>query len=135
MKTISSSQDINITDIVCSLNILNKRAKTVKNPEQLYQLKYDVLNKLINENKAKKVCLHRFKRVRQAQNRTLKNDFNTKYFVLVECESHYFHLPANQTDIKTLKLELPLNNVRNKLNKMSYFHAKKILKCYLKNSL
>lgn len=117
--------------IAQSIYVINKRVKQVSDPNHLYKLKYDALTKLLKENKAKKLYLHRFNRAHKLHaSLTIPTNLN-KIFVVVTCENYYFHYPANNKDLKELKFREKIYDNPNPPSDISYFTAKKNIINYL----
>lgn len=110
----TNMQKLTTLTIVESIFIINRRVKQVSDPSLLYNLKHDAIAKLLKENKATKLYLHRYSR--------------KIIFVIVECEGGYlFHYPADQTDLKQLEYREVVLNHRNPPTTLSYFKAKRTL--------
>lgn len=120
--------------IAQSIHVINKRAKQVPDSNLLYQLKHTAIKKLIIENKAKKLYLHRFKCVQQLHNQINSSEGINKVFIVVFCENYYFHSPANKTDLDSLRFEKLQRGVFNPSTKMKYFKAKRNIIAYLKTT-
>ena len=119
-------------EIAQAIYVVNRRAKTVPDASMLYALKHDAIKKLVAEQRATRLCVHRFKRVQQFHSiRNLKIDINT-IFTLVSCGEYIFHYPANHQDIKDLLFQQKIDGIRNPRSEMSYSSAKRILFEYLK---
>ncbi|MFB6465715.1 YkyB family protein [Cytobacillus sp. Hz8] len=102
--------------------IVNRHAKTAPNPKYLYKLKYQALQKLLMEGKAKKVGLHFSANPKYSQQQS---------DVLVVCGEYSFHLPPSKTDFDSLPHLGKLNQcVRNPKSKLSLSQAKKLLISY-----
>lgn len=121
-----------ITDeIAQAIYVVNRRAKTVPDASMLYTLKHDAIKKLVTEKRATRLCVHRFKRVRQFHSiRDVKVDINT-VFTLVSCGEYIFHYPAERQDIKDLLFQQKIIGIRNPRSEMSYASAKRLLFEYL----
>lgn len=114
-----------------SIYVLNIYAKKVPDSDYLYQLKYRAIEKLLAENKAQKVCLHRFKRVHQSHDQYYPLTKLQKIFVLVACENYCFHYPATAADLKSLPYQNQDPNIRNPATSVKYFVAKRNILQYL----
>lgn len=81
-----------INKVAKSLFVINKSAKTLKNPQFLYILKTKVISKLLSEGYAFKKGLHISPDINK----------NLKYDVLVVVNNYHFHIPATEHDLNTL---------------------------------
>ncbi|MBD8038716.1 hypothetical protein H9635_18385 [Solibacillus sp. A46] len=124
-------RDLKINEIAQAIHVINRRAKVVPDSSALYSLKYAVIKKLLLEQRATKLCVHRFKRVHQLHSiRDSRIDIQT-IFVVVSCGEYTFHYPAEKQDIKDLKFEKKIVSIRNPRSEMSYASAKRLLLQYL----
>ena len=114
-----------------SIYVVNIYAKKVPEPDYLYQLKYGAIEKLLAEKKAQKVCLHRFKRVHQSHNQYFPLTKLQRIFVLVACENYYFHYPASDADLKSLRYQDHDPDIRNPFSSVKYYAAKRNILQYL----
>lgn len=129
--TDSISRDIKTNEIAQAIYVINRRAKVVPDSSVLYSLKHNAIMKLLSEQRATKLCVHRFKRVQQFHSiRDSKIDINT-IFTLVSCGEYIFHYPADPQDIKDLLFQQKIIGIRNPHSEMSYSSAKRLLLQYL----
>lgn len=127
-----SSKDFKTDEIAQAIHVINRRAKIVPDSSVLYSLKHEVIKKLLSEQRATKLCLHRFKRVHQLHSiRDSRIDFHT-IFTLVSCGEYIFHYPAEKQDIKDLQFKQKIVSIRNPHSETSYASAKRLLLQYLK---
>lgn len=103
--------------IAASIYVINKQVKQVSNPSLLYKLKHGAIRKLLRENKATKLYLHRYS--------------NKIIFVVVECEGYLFHYPASDTDLKELEFKEWSYDRPNPRTNLSYLSAKRNIIRYL----
>jgi len=99
----SHPTSIDIKAIAKALFVINKNSKTALNPHVLYELKRQVIKKLLSEGLAKKIAIHRFPGRRSV---------NT-FAVNVKVEDYYFHIPATKDDFKNLPIISVNDNFRN----------------------
>lgn len=126
-KTNNQSREFKTNEIAQAIHVINRRAKMVPDPSALYSLKQAAIQKLISEQRATKLCIHRFKRVRQFHSiRDSRIDIQT-IFTLVSCGEYIFHYPAEKKDIKDLQYKQKIVNIRNPHSEMRYSSAKRIL--------
>lgn len=119
-------------EIAQAIYVVNCRAKIVPDASMLYALKHDAIKKLVTEQRATRLCVHRFKRVHLFHSiRDVKVDINT-IFTLVSCGEYIFHYPAERQDIKDLLFQQKIIGIRNPRSEMSYSSAKRLLIEYLK---
>ena len=130
-KTNNQSRDYKTNEIAQAIYVINRRAKVIPDSSALYSLKHAAIKKLISEQRATKLCIHRFKRVHQFHSiLNSKIDIHT-IFTLVSCGEYIFHYPAEKQDIKDLQYKQKIVNIRNPRSEMSYSSAKHILLQYL----
>lgn len=91
---------LNVVNCINLARPLNKQVKTkqVTDNSLLYKLKHDALAKLLQENKANKLYLHKYSR--------------KIIFIVVKCENYLFHHPASETDLKELEYKEVVFNHR-----------------------
>lgn len=117
-KQVSSNQEL-----AESLFIVNRHAKTAPQPKHLYEIKKHTIDKLLQENRAKKVGLH------FSDHPKLSQQHST---LLIEVGGYYFHVPANKKDFDQLKhLGKVDQNYRNPKPQLSLSKAKRNLYKYL----
>lgn len=119
--------------IAQSIYVINRRVKQVPDPDLLYKLKHEAIAKLLKENKAEKLYLHRFNRVQKLHALLTTPTKIDKIFVVVKCENYHFHYPANQMDLKELKFQNKIYDSPNPPSDISYFAAKKNILNYLES--
>lgn len=125
------SRNFTTDEIAQAIYVVNRRAKIVTDASILYGLKHDAIKKLVTEQRATRLCVHRFKRVHQFHSiRSTKVDINT-IFTLVSCGEYIFHYPAERQDIKDLLFQQKIIGIRNPCSEMSYASAKRLLIEYL----
>ncbi|GAA5417241.1 hypothetical protein Pryu01_02304 [Paraliobacillus ryukyuensis] len=118
---------IDIERIAKALFVINRHAKTALNPRDLYHLKKQTIEKLLENNDAQKIGLHYSDRPK------LSHQHST---LLVKVGSYYFHILPNKQDFKEVKhLGNIDKNYRNPKTKMSLSQAKKVICSYLKINL
>ncbi|WP_440895162.1 YkyB family protein [Amphibacillus sp. Q70] len=112
-----------ISEIAKAIFIINRHAKTALNPNELYSMKKQAIEKLLNEEQARKIGLHFSKRPK------LSKQHST---VLVQVDNYYFHIPPNKQDFKNVKHLGELDqNYRNPKTIMSLTQARRIICQYL----
>lgn len=112
-----------VNQIAQAIYSVNRHAKAATKPQHLYAIKKAALNKLLKENKAKKIGLH------FSQNPKNSNQYST---LLIKVDNYYFHLPPSKDDLKKLTHLGDLDeNYRNPRTQMSLSHAKKIIYEYI----
>lgn len=110
-------------DLAESLFIVNRHAKTAPEPKHLYDIKKHTIEKLIKENRAKKIGLH------FSEHPKLSQQHST---LLIEVGGYYFHIPANKEDFDQLKhLGKVDQSYRNPKPKLSLSKAKRTLYDFL----
>jgi len=112
---LSKNQQLQIAQ---ALYIVNRHVKTAQNKKPLYQLKQNVLNKLIQQNYAQKKGLH-----------FSENPKNSKQHstTLVSFADYLFHIPTSADDKSLPHLGKLDFTYQNPEVKMSLFQAKQIL--------
>ncbi|WP_226578222.1 YkyB family protein [Halobacillus litoralis] len=106
-----------------SLFIVNRHAKTAPEPKHLYDIKKHTIDKLLKENRAKKVGLHFSDHPKFSQQHST---------LLIEIGGFYFHIPANKEDFQELEhLGKVDQSYRNPKPKLSLSRAKRNLYHYL----
>ena len=117
------SKSTSTEEIAQALYTINRHAKAAPKPQQLYALKKAAIEKLLNENKAKKIGLH------FSKNPKLSNQHST---LLIKVAEYHFHIPPERKDFKNLKHLGHLDeSFRNPQVKMSLSQAKKIIHHYI----
>ncbi|MCZ0703953.1 hypothetical protein J2T56_002186 [Natronobacillus azotifigens] len=112
-----------IDEIAQAIYIINRHAKTALNPKELYDMKKQAINRLLENHIAEKVGLH------FSEQPKLSRQHST---LLVQVGDYYFHIPPKKEDFKKVKHLGNLDqNYRNPKTKMSLRHAKKIICSYL----
>jgi len=116
------SSNASVDDIAKAIFIVNRHAKTALQPQHLYAIKKAAIQKLLKENKAKKIGLH------FSKNPKLSNQHST---LLIQVGDYYFHLPPAKEDFKKLEHLGSLDeHFRNPPTKMSLSRAKRIIYHY-----
>lgn len=116
-------QDKELHDIAQAIFTVNRHAKTAPEPQHLYFVKKETINKLLKEKCAKKVGLHFSERPKYS------NQHST---LLVKVADYYFHIPPTKEDFKELEHLGSLDkDYRNPQSKMSLSQAKRILYPYI----
>lgn len=117
------SDNTSIKDIAKALFSINRHAKTALEPQHLYHIKKETINKLLKENKAQKIGLHFSDHPKQS------NQHST---LLIQVNDYYFHILPEKRDFEVLKHLGPLNqNYRNPRTRMSLSQAKRIVYQYI----
>lgn len=116
-------QDIPLKDLAQAIFTVNRHAKTAPQPKHLYFIKKESINRLLKENKAKKIGLHFSNRPKLS---------NQHSMLLVKVDNYYFHIPPTKDDFKRLKHLGDLDeNYRNPRTRMSLSQAKRIIYQYI----
>lgn len=116
-------QDKELHDIAQAIFTVNRHAKTAPEPQHLYFVKKEAINKLLKEQRAKKVGLH------FSEHPKYSNQHST---LLVKVADYYFHIPPTREDFKELEHLGSLDkSYRNPQTKMSLSQAKRILYPYI----
>ena len=111
-----------IENLSRALFVVNRHAKTAPNPKHLYYLKTKTIEKLLSENKAKKLGLHFSRNPKYSQQ---KSD------LLISVGNYYFHIPPSKQDFKHLPHLGELDqSYRNPKTRMSLSQAKILLQDY-----
>ncbi|WP_164669200.1 YkyB family protein [Virgibacillus doumboii] len=117
------NQSIPLSELAKALYTINRHAKTAPEPQHLYYIKKETINRLLREKRAKKIGLH------FSNHPKFSNQHST---LLVKVDNYYFHVPPSKDDFKELKHLGELDeNHRNPQTKMSLSHAKKIVYRYI----
>lgn len=117
----SEIHDVN--EIAKAIYTVNRHAKTAPQPQHLYAIKKEAIQKLLKEKKAEKIGLH------FSKNPKYSNQYST---LLIKVADYYFHLPPTKDDFKNLNHLGSLDeNFRNPKTKMSLSTAKKIIYDYI----
>lgn len=115
--------DEKLQEIAQAIFAVNRHAKTAPEPQHLYYVKKEAINKLLKENHAKKIGLHFSERPKYS------NQHST---LLVKVADYYFHIPPAKEDFKELEHLGSLDkDYRNPQSKMSLSQAKRILYPYI----
>ena len=110
-------------DLAKALYTVNRHAKTAPEPKHLYFLKKSAIEKLIKENRARKIGLH------FSAHPKLSSQHST---LLIQVDQYYFHVPPAKEDFKQLKhLGDPDQDYRNPQTKMPLSEAKKLISKYI----
>lgn len=114
---------MDVAEIAKALYTVNRHAKAALEPQHLYEIKKKTIEKLLNDNKAKKIGLH-FSR---------NPKFSSQHsMLLVKVDEYYFHIPPSKEDFKEFEHLGHLDDdFRNKRTRMSLSQAKRILYKYL----
>ncbi|WP_077330125.1 YkyB family protein [Virgibacillus siamensis] len=117
------NQEIPIQELAEAIFSINRHAKTAPEPQHLYHIKKETINRLLKEKRAEKVGLH------FSDHPKLSNQHST---LLIKVDKYFFHIPPTKEDFKELnhlgKLD---HNYRNPQSKMSLSRAKKIVYRYI----
>lgn len=112
-----------LREIAQAIFTVNRHAKTAPEPQHLYFIKKEAINKLLREKRAEKIGLHFSNRPKYS------NQHST---LLVKVADYYFHIPPSKEDFKELKHLGSLDeSYRNPQSKMSLSQAKRILYPYI----
>ncbi|MBU5595285.1 hypothetical protein KQI76_08975 [Amphibacillus sp. MSJ-3] len=112
-----------ISEIAKAIFIINRHAKTALNPNELYAMKKQAIEKLLINKQARKIGLHFSKQPKFSKQHST---------VLVQVGDYYFHIPPSKQDFKNVKHLGELDqNYRNPKTVMSLTQAKKIICRYL----
>ncbi|GIO25995.1 YkyB family protein [Ornithinibacillus bavariensis] len=116
-------ETVSIQDLAKAIYTVNRHAKTALEPQHLYFIKKETINRLLKEQKAKKIGLH------FSEHPKLSNQHST---LLVQVDDYFFHIPPTKEDFQELKHLGSLDhNFRNPQTKMSLAQAKKIIYQYI----
>lgn len=117
------NQKIPLSEIAKAIFTINRHAKTAPEPQHLYHIKKEAIDRLLAENRAKKVGLH------FSNHPKLSNQHST---ILISVGDYYFHILPEKQDFEELDHLGALDeNYRNPRTKMSLSHAKKIIYQYI----
>ncbi|MCF3944745.1 YkyB family protein [Oceanobacillus alkalisoli] len=117
------STDSDIHEIAQAIFSVNRHAKTAPEPQHLYFIKKEAINKLLKEKRAERIGLHFSDRPKYS------NQHST---LLVKVADYYFHIPPTKEDFKELEHLGSLDkNYRNPHSKMSLSQAKRVLYPYI----
>jgi len=109
--------------LATAIYTVNRHAKTAIDNKPLYELKKQAIQKMLKENKAKKIGLHFVRNPKKSQQQSS---------VLIQCADYYFHMIPVKEDFKTLPHLGHLDDTfRNPIRKMNLRTAKQILQDYL----
>ena len=110
-------------NIATAIYTVNRHAKTAIDNKPLYELKKLTIEKLIAENKAKKVGLHFVRNPKNSQQQSS---------VLIQFADYYFHMIPVKEDFKNLPhLGYLDDSYRNPIRKMNLKMAKQLLTDYI----
>ena len=113
----------NEEQIATAIYTVNRHAKTALDNKPLYSLKKQAIDKMVTENKAKKVGLHFVRNPKNSQQQSS---------VLIECADYYFHVIPMKEDFKNLPHLGHLDDTyRNPIRKMNLKVAKQLLVDYI----
>lgn len=116
-------KNMRISELAQALYTVNRHAKTALQPQHLYWIKKQTINKLLQEKHAKKVGLH------FSDNPKFSNQHST---LLVKVADYYFHVPPSKVDFQNLEHLGNLDqSFRNPPSKMSLSQAKRIVYQYI----
>ncbi|WP_096270051.1 YkyB family protein [Paucisalibacillus globulus] len=119
----TNNNTVSLPDLARAIYTVNRHAKTAPEPQHLYFIKKESINRLLKEKRAKKIGLH------FSQHPKLSNQHST---LLVQVDDYYFHIPPSKEDFQNLKHLGELDqNFRNPQTKMSLSQAKKIIYQYI----
>ncbi|HLR41434.1 MAG TPA: YkyB family protein [Virgibacillus sp.] len=117
------SQEIPLHELAKAVYTINRHAKTAPEPQHLYHIKKETINRLLRENRAKKVGLH------FSDHPKLSNQHSTS---LIKVDNYYFHIPPTKEDFKELEHLGTLDqSYRNPKTKMSLSQAKRVVYRYI----
>ncbi|MCI1859854.1 MAG: hypothetical protein LKI80_17175 [Sporolactobacillus sp.] len=114
---------MNTQKIAQAIYVVNCHAKTATHPAKLYQLKHVALMKLIYEDQAKVIGLHRY---------SSRPTPRPRHFVLVKCVNYYFHIMPERRDFDVLGVVDGDPAYRNPKARMSLKTSRMILRSYLR---
>jgi hypothetical protein len=116
-------KNIPLAEIAKALFTINRHAKTAPEPQHLYQIKKEAIDRLLAENRAKKIGLH------FSNHPKLSNQHST---ILISVDDYYFHILPEKQDFEELDHLGALDeNYRNPKTKMSLSYAKRIIYQYI----
>lgn len=121
------SENIKVELLALAIYTVNKHAKTALDNRFLYTLKKQAINKLIQQNHAKKVGLHFVNNPKFSQQQSS---------VLISCADYFFHTLPEKDDFKILPhLGYLDESYRNPIRRMSLSVAKSLLTAFLGSDL
>lgn len=116
-------RQIPLNELAKAIYTINRHAKTAPEPQHLYHIKKESINRLLREKRAQKVGLH------FSEHPKLSNQHSTS---LIKVDDYYFHIPPSKEDFKKLNhLGTLDHSYRNPKTKMSLSQAKKIVYRYI----
>src|SRR5690625_5854769 len=95
------SQEIPLPELAKAIYTINRHAKTAPEPQHLYHIKKETINRLLREKRAKKVGLH------FSDHPKLSNQHSTS---LIKVDNYYFHIPPTKEDFKEDRKSTRLNS-------------------------
>lgn len=117
------SKKIPLSEIAKALFTINRHAKTAPEPQHLYQIKKEAIDRLLSENRAQKIGLH------FSDHPKLSNQHST---ILISVADYYFHILPEKQDFEELDHLGALDqNYRNPRTKMALSQAKRIIYQYI----
>src|SRR5699024_11079708 len=117
------NKKIPLSDIAKAIFTFNRHAKTAPEPQHLYHIKIEAIDRLLSERLAKTVGLH------FSNHPKLSNQHST---ILISVGVYFFHILSDKHDFEKLDHLGELDeNYRNPRTKMSLSHAKKIIYQYI----
>lgn len=112
-------KEYDLNELAQAIFTVNRHAKTALEPKHLYKIKKDAIEKLLKQNKAKKIGLH------YVNNPKYSMQYST---LLIQVADYYFHIPPSKEDFETLDHLGELDETyRNPKTQMSLSKAKKII--------
>ncbi|MEC5426033.1 YkyB family protein [Virgibacillus sp. C22-A2] len=115
--------EVQLADIAKALYTVNRHAKTAPEPQHLYFIKKEAINRLLSEKRAEKIGLH------FSEHPKFSNQHST---LLVKVDAYYFHIPPTKQDFKELEHLGSLDqNYRNPQAKMALSQAKNVIYRYI----
>ena len=112
-----------IDQLAQAIYTINRHAKAATEPKHLYEIKKSAIEKLINQNHAKKIGLHYSKNPKRSSQHST---------VLVKIGDYFFHLPPKKDDFQNLEhLGYLDENYRNPQTRMSLSHSKQLIYRYI----
>jgi hypothetical protein len=112
-----------LSEIAKAIYTVNRHAKTAPEPQHLYHIKKEAINRLLREKRAQKIGLH------FSDHPKLSNQHSTS---LIKVDEYYFHIPPSKEDFKELEhLGTLDHSYRNPKTKMSLSQAKRIIYRYI----
>ena len=117
------NKKIPLSEIAKAIFTINRHAKTASEPQHLYHIKKEAIDRLLSENRAKKIGLH------FSNHPKLSNQHST---ILISVGDYYFHLPPSKEDFERLDHLGELDeHYRNPKTQMSLSYAKKLIYQYI----